>query len=130
MTKAGFTAMLLTTLLLIAGCSRPQVAGKWTGSVAQTSGPNISSTIEFKPDGTVTKAIKTPAGEVSASGTYTMAGDKLTLRVSKVTTTTSAGSVTGVMSQPPAEVSAVSVQGDTLSLSQNGRTTRFTRARE
>jgi uncharacterized protein (TIGR03066 family) len=131
MTKAGFRTTLLPTLLLllvlIVGCAKPRVAGKWKGA-AKTPGETMSTAIEFKPDGTMTRATKTPAGAVSATGTYTVAGNKLNMHVDKVTTTTTAGTVIGQMSQD--QVATVKVEGDTLSLTQNGRIAQFTRGTE
>jgi hypothetical protein len=128
MSRRANLLLLLAVPLLAAGCTQSRAIGKWNGA-GKTPYQKVSTSLEFKPDGTLIQATNTPAGTVSATGTYKMNGDTVNLHVSKVTTTfPSGGSIIGQMSQD--RVATVNVQGDTLSLTQNGHTAQYTRSKE
>jgi hypothetical protein len=123
-TAAGLMATL--ALLTLAGCSKPGIAGKWNGT-ADVAGQKLSSTMEFKPDGTVTQDSKTPLGEVNATGTYQTSGENLTIHVDKIT---AMGKTVDAPPQMKDQTATFKVEGDTLSMTRNGQTVNFTRVKE
>src|SRR6185436_20454300 len=82
--RARAGGLLLVALqVLLGGCAKPTVVGKWTGTV-DLFGQKMPAVMEFKKDGTLTQNLKSSIGEAAASGTYTVDGKHLAMYLQKV----------------------------------------------
>jgi hypothetical protein len=74
-------------LVLAFGClnhqtlTQDQLVGNWKGAAYQSQFGASVNTLCFRSDGTVESVIETQAGPVIATGTYSLSGDKLTLKI-------------------------------------------------
>jgi len=132
--------LLVALLLLLAGCSRPSVVGKWSGNLDLAKlmpvgpntlpvgmSPNIALTMEFKPDNTLTQVAKAPFGDVPITGTYKVDGDRIEMHLEKATMM---GRTMNLPSPQQPQSSTFKVEGDTLTITRNGQPVTFTRVKE
>lgn len=97
----------VSTLFVLA-CLRPQLAtqerlvGSWKGEPYSSQFGTSVNRICFRSDGTMESVVETQAGPVTATGTYSVSGDTLSLRI------------VDAVENP--QTAKVSVTGDTLTL--------------
>jgi hypothetical protein len=90
--------------------------------------PNLALTMEFKPDNTMTQVAKAPMiGDLNVTGTYKVEGDRIEIHPEKVT---AMGRSMNLPSQQQAQSSTFKLEGDTLTITQNGQPVTFTRVKE
>lgn len=124
--RGAMCAVLCVAFLLLGGCAPATPVGKWNG-VMDVKGVQLAATIEFKADGTLAQTTKSPLGEMSATGTYKVDGDKLALHVN----TLQLGSVQiPVPAQVADQNATFKIEGDKMTFTRDGKDVPFTRVKE
>ena len=74
-------AIAVVAVLLVAGCAKPSLVGKWTATT-QAAGTTVTDVTEFRADGTMTQTKSLNGRELgSGTGTWKLDDDK-TLHIS------------------------------------------------
>jgi hypothetical protein len=76
MNRNVFLSGLALVGLLLVGCSKPGVVGKWTGTM-QIGQVAAQTEMTLTADGKATGTATSIAGQASFSGTYKIEGDKI-----------------------------------------------------
>ncbi len=127
-------ALLLTPLLLLTGCHKDTVVGKWQGTAPGPGAASVAITYNFAEDGKETVGIQTQGGPVTftvnGTGTYKVDGANLTQTITSMTMGTQTFNLPPGKSQP--HTSPFKLDGDKLTLtnSQSGQTMTLTRMKE
>lgn len=124
--------MLASLLLLLTGCHKDTVVGKWSGTAPGPGGAAFAMTYNFTEDGKETINASTQGGPVSfavnVDGTYKVDGANLTQTITSGTM----GSRT--FNLPPGKMPTApfTLDGDKLTLTspQSGQTMTLTRVKE
>jgi hypothetical protein len=122
--KLNTVAMMLVVpaLVLSMGCKKPTPVGKWSGNFN-----SIPLTFDFKEGGQLSLTGSAVGQAISINGTWSVAGDQLT-------TNLTSGTPAMVMNFIPADkrksTGAWKIEGDTLSLTQGGKSQPLTRVKE
>lgn len=131
-TPARMLAPIL--LLLLTGCHKDTLVGKWSGTAPGPGGTPIVMTYNFTQDNKETVGIQTQGGPVSLTvniaGTYKVDRANLTQTITAMTMNTQ------TFKLPPDKAKSVTgpftLDGDKLTLtnSQSGQTVTLTRVKE
>ena len=121
-----------TLLLLLTGCHKDTLVGKWSGTAPGPGGAAFAMTYNFTEDGKETINAATQGGPVSftvnVTGTYTVDGVNLTQTI------TSGAMGSRTFNLPPSRVPTApfTLDGDRLTLTnpQSGQTMTLTRVKE
>lgn len=115
-------ACLVPALVLSLGCSKPTPVGKWSGNFN-----SIPATFEFKDGGQMSVSASVMGQTANLSGTWSADGDKLT------TSLTSANPAM-ILNMIPADkrqsTGTFKIDGDTLTLTNAGKSQPLTRVKE
>jgi hypothetical protein len=80
MKKSLFGAAALLGLVVLGGCAKPTVVGKWSGSMQ--FGPMAAQTqLEFTADGKAKGTATTIMGATPLNGTYSTTGEKMKITI-------------------------------------------------
>jgi hypothetical protein len=114
----ALTLSLLFSVLVLAGCApKKTIVGKWQGAVTQRGG-TMNTTFEFTPDGKenvgIQGSMSTFSVNMSASGTYTVAGSNLTQTLTSMTFGGRTVPVPAGQAQP--QTNGFTLEGDHLTL--------------
>lgn len=127
-------ALLLAPVLLLTGCHKDTVVGKWSGTAPGPGGAGFAMTYNFTEDGKETVDIGTQGGPAAFSmnigGTYKVDGANLTQTITSMTFGSRTISLPPGKSQP--HTGPFKLDGDkmTLTNSQSGQTMTLTRVKE
>lgn len=129
-------ALLLapTLMLLLTGCHKDTVVGKWSGSTPGPSGAPVTLTYNFAEDGKETVDIQTKGGPVSialnVAGTYKVDGANLTQTITSMTMGTKTFNLPSDKAKPQTEPFKLDGDKMTLTNSQSGQPISLTRVKE
>ena len=124
MKKSLFGAIALLGLVVLSGCAKPTVIGKWSGTMQ--FGPMAAQTkLEFTADGKATGNATTILGATPLNGTYSTEGEKMKINIpltgaAAATAQKLGGSATISINEP------FKLDGDSLTIGKNS----FTRVKE
>lgn len=137
MTRPQFIPGLMIApilLLLLTGCHKDTVVGKWQGTSPGPGGSPVAMTYNFTQDGKETIDIQTQGGpvtfQVTGAGTYTADGANLTQTITSMTIKNK--TFTLPASQIKAHTAPFKLNGDTLTLTnpQSEQSMSLTRVKE
>lgn len=126
--------LILALMLLLTGCHKDTVVGKWSGTAPGPGGTPIVMTYNFTEDGKESVGIQTQGGpaafNVNVGGTYKVDGATLTQTPTSMTMGTQTFTLPAAKAQP--HTGPFKLDGDTLTLtnSQSGQTMTLTRVKE
>ncbi len=129
-------ALLLASalMLLLTGCHKDTVVGKWSGTAPGPGNATVAMTYTFAEDGKETIGAQTQGGPVSfavnGTGTYKVDGANLTQTITSVTMGTRAFNLPASKIQP--HTAPFNLDGDKLTLTnpQSEQTMTLTRVKE
>lgn len=127
-------ALLLAPVLLLTGCHKDTVVGKWSGTAPGPGGAAAVMTYNFTEDGKETVGIQTQGGPatftINVGGTYKVDGANLTQTITSMTLGSRTITLPPGKSQP--RTAPFKLDGDTLTLSnpQSSQPVKLTRVKE
>ncbi len=127
-------ALLLTPLLLLTGCHKDTVVGKWSGTAPGPGGAGFAMTYNFTQDGKETVDIGTQGGPaaftMNVAGTYKVDGANLTQTISSMTMGSRTFNLPPGKTQP--HTAPFTLSGDKLTLTnpQSKQSMTLTRVKE
>lgn len=134
MKRLLFIPALMIVPLLLTGCHKDTVVGKWSGTLPGPGGAALAATYNFTEDGKETVGIQTQGGPaaftVNVTGTYKVDGANLTQTITSMTMGTQTFNLPPGRSQP--KTAPFTLDGDKMTLSnpQSGQTMTLTRVKE
>ncbi len=126
--------MIAPMLLLLTGCHKDTVVGKWSGTAPGPGGASVAMTYNFTEDGKETIGIQTQGGPVSftvnGAGTYKVDGANLTQTITSMTMGTQTFNLPANRVKP--HTAPFTLDGDKLTLTnpQSGQSISLTRVKE
>ena len=109
MKKIALVLALSLVLALLCSCGSPSIVGTWSATT-ELLGTEYETTYVFNSDGTGSESVL----GITASFTYTVEGDTVTL-------------VASILGTETTETFTYSVEGDTLTLTSDGETLTLNR---
>jgi hypothetical protein len=130
-TKSRYSSLCVLAVLLgvviVSGCAKKTVVGKWTGTLPGPGGMPLQGSVEFKEDGTASQVISVMGQSATVQGTYKYENDTLTETLNSISAAGQNRQLNGSANMLSAKVK---LDGDSMTLTPPDSTKTYTLKRD